>query len=145
MRTFLPGCLIAALGLFAMMMADVAAQDLSGRWYGEGYQFRRYLHWNADRRSDGSLRVEFRRYEDCVLVEQWDEAGFWAMSGNLYRTGITHVAGKPRTRIEEYIIESVGMNIMQYRHVRSGTPFTAVKLTGKEPHWPDCDKDKLTS
>lgn len=120
------------------------AQDLTGRWYGEGYQARRYLHWNTERLRDGSFTVEFRRYEDCVLAESWVESGYWALTGNLYRTAITMVAGQPRSRLEEYRLESFGMNIMRYRHIRTGTAFTAVKLGG-EAHWPECDRDRLTS
>lgn len=142
MRRFLGFALCA---LMAVLSVAATAQDLVGRWYGEGYQHRVYMHWLVDRRPDGSFSAEFRRYEDCKLVMQQQEVGRWRLEGNTYSTQTHVIDGRMVFFRDSYILQSVENGVMSYMHMASGTKFSARRVGGEFFDWPVCDPSKLTS
>ncbi len=118
--------------------------DLSGHWYGEGYQGRVYLHWLSERRPDGGFAVEFRRYEECKIVHRSFQAGQWSQQGRIYATSTTMVDGSRVNRTERYLLLGIGNDEMTYQHIASGIVFRAHKV-GADFDWPACDPAKLVS
>jgi hypothetical protein len=141
MRGWFLLCMVLAIGLSA---AASSAQDLTGRWYGEGYQLRRYLHWLAVHGADGRLQIEFREYEDCKLKERVREAGRWRLSNDILSTEIFMVEGQRVNRLERYVIQRYDATTLEYFHTRTGMPFRSQRVDeGFE--WPACDPSKLVS
>lgn len=134
------------LGLLLLICGSTFAnaQDLSGRWYGEGYQLRRYLHWHALQAPDGELWVEFRQYEDCKLVDRSQHAGRWRLSGKILYTDIFMIDGAPSKLQYRYAIERYSGTEMEYRETSLGMLFKSRRV-GEDFAWPDCDPSKLVS
>ncbi len=120
------------------------AQDLSGRWYGEGYQPRGYTQWLADRRPDGSFFVEFREYQECTLVYRQKEAGRWSFSDGVYSVTTTTVEGRAVYFYYSYLLLAFGSGEIEYQHMELGIRFKARKVSD-DFEWPSCDKSKLSS
>jgi len=155
--TGFPVRLRAALPLLVLLLALLLsgglarAQDLSGRWYGEGYQGRQYLHWLSERSPDGRFFVEFREYRECKLVYRVMESGNWFVANGMMSTFSKIVAGRnvappadePLVR-KDYMLLALAPDVITYRHVSTGLLFTAHKVDDKF-EWPGCDPNKLTS
>ncbi|WP_428248698.1 hypothetical protein [Ferrovibrio sp.] len=132
------------LMLLAVFPAWAQQADLSGRWYGEGYQGRVYLHWLSERRPDGGFAVEFRRYEECKIVHRSLEAGRWSLQGNVYTTSTIMIDGQRVNYADRYLLLGLGNDEMTYQHITNGTMFRARKV-GADFDWPVCDPSKLIS
>lgn len=135
---------ILVLMLLAAWPATAQQADLSGRWYGEGYQGRVYMHWLSERRPDGGFAVEFRRYEECRIVHRSLEAGRWSLQGNTYITSTSMIDGQRVNYADRYLLLGVSNGEMTYQHITSGTLFRARKV-GADFDWPGCDPSKLVS
>ena len=128
----------------ALFPGAALAQDLSGRWYGEGYQLRRYLHWLAVHGPDGRLQIEFREYEDCKLKYRSREAGRWRVSNGILATEIFMVEGQRVDRLERHVLDRYDGASIEYHHMRTGMQFRS-KSVDENFEWPDCDPSKLVS
>ncbi|WP_370153427.1 hypothetical protein [Ferrovibrio sp.] len=139
------GLRVAAFALLLMVTAGrAAAEDISGFWYGEGYQGRGYLQWLSERRPDGSFFVEFRQYKECQMTFQQKEAGRWKLEGNIYSTATSMIDGERADYADRYQLESVIQGVMKYKHLKSGHTFTTYRV-GDDFRWPTCDPAKLVS
>lgn len=136
--------LLLLLLLVVAVPAMAQQADLSGRWYGEGYQGRVYLHWLSERRPDGGFAVEFRRYEECQIVHRSLEAGRWSLHGSIYATNTTMIDGQRVNYADRYLLLGLSNNEMSYQHIASGTLFRAQRV-GADFDWPGCDPSKLVS
>lgn len=142
---------LLVLGLLFLLARPVQAEDLSGRWYGEGYQGRQYLHWLSERTPDGRFFVEFREYKDCKLVYRVMESGNWFVANGVMSTfskivpgrNMAPAADEPLVR-KDYVLLALAPDVITYRHVTTGILFTAHKVDDKF-EWPGCDPNKLTS
>jgi len=146
------GALMSRVALRAALLvawllgaAPVAlAQDLSGRWYGEGYQPRGYTQWLSERRPDGTFFVEFREYKDCTLVYQSREAGRWSFSDGVYSTTTTSVEGSDAYYYYSYVLLAFSGSEMEYQHIGFGTLFKARRVSD-DFEWPGCDRSKVSA
>lgn len=130
----------------ALALGSVAAkaQDLTGRWYGEGYQGRIYLHWITERMPGGFFAVEFRQYEECRLVREQKESGRWSFKDGLYSTVTTEINGKSVAFSDDYIVDSLEADVFRYHHREKGMSFVARRKPA-DFDWPACDPSRLTS
>ena len=135
-----------AVLLLCLLAAPAWAFDFSGRWYGYGYQpaWGFATQWIAHRKADGSLEVEFRRYEDCRLVLQQIERGGWTVEGSRYTAMIAEIDGKPVLRVEAYELQGQDGDIMRYRHLGSGQVFRARRVA-EDFSWPACSGGQFIS
>jgi hypothetical protein len=134
--------LLAALSWAALVFGAAASDaSIAGRWYGEGNQpnLGTRFQWVSRRDQDGTLRVEFRKYEDCRLVHRHEESGRWSVEGATYRSVIDRIDGRRvDPRIEAYLIEGLKDGELRYRHVGTGTPFLARRVDEKF-EFPGCE------
>lgn len=121
-----------------------AAEDISGFWYGEGYQQRRYLHWLAVHAPDGKFHIEFRQYSDCKLMMRSEEVGRWRYDKGFLITDISMLDGKSVKIHERYFVEKIDARKLEYRTVRTGTLHKARRVS-EDFIWPDCDPARLVS
>jgi hypothetical protein len=105
-------------------------QSVAGLWFGEGYQaaLRTNTSWLMNRKDDGTFRVEFRRYQDCVLVFQQVEEGRWKQDGLRYSTATRSIDGQPFEADDEYRIDEITGTTMRYMHIRSNNQFEARRI-----------------
>lgn len=138
--------LVRCIVLIGMLLAanGAATQDLTGRWYGEGYQGRRYLHHLSERKANGEFSAEFREYDDCKLVAQHAEVGHWSMKDGIYTVLTVLVDGKLARFIDAYTVESADDLVMRYRHTKNGRLYIGRRV-GADFEWPACDPSKLVS
>jgi hypothetical protein len=130
--------------LLCSVSSRAFAQDLSGLWYGEGYQGRNYLHWLAQHAPSGELSIEFRQYKDCKLTMQSHEAGVWKFSGGVLATEVFMMDGSKVFYSERYHLEKHDKAGIEYRNVRSGVLFKARRVD-EDFAWPACDPAKPVS
>lgn len=141
MRLYIAIGLLLATVTTAMAAAE---PDISGHWYGEGYQREQYLQWLAFHAPDGSLSVEFREYRGCELVDHRTYVGRWQVSGHNFDTDITTINGRSAHLHFHYVLEKVTPNAIEYSYPHGGLLFKASRVT-TDFHWPDCDPAKLVS
>jgi hypothetical protein len=107
-----------ALLLLGLLLAarPVAAQDLSGTWFGERFFGRVLVQHLSDRDGDGRFSVRFRFFEGCVEVGGQRQTGRWAVAGDEFRTWIETVDDTPRDDLQiTYRIEDFTGDRMAYR------------------------------
>jgi hypothetical protein len=137
----------ALVGLVSLCLSvrpsAAGAQDLSGRWYGEGYQPRGYTQWIALRRPGGAFSVEFREYRDCQLIFRETHIGRWSFENGIYATTATAIDGHPADQSNAYRVLEFGGGEVAYQHVEKGIRFKARKVSD-DFDWPACDRDRLS-
>ncbi|WP_300527709.1 hypothetical protein [Maricaulis sp.] len=143
-RAILHTLLPAALLVLATALPGATAQwddpRLVGRWYGHDYHRDqdRYYQRIAERTPDGRFILEFRRYEQCQLIEQQTISGTWWVNGDFWGTQADLVDGYA-TRLENtYILTSYDGTHTTYRHPSTGNEFTYERVD-PEFEFPACD------
>jgi hypothetical protein len=127
------------ISVMAGAMAAASAQDLSGRWYGEGETSSGFAQWFFHLEPDGAFDIEFRQYKDCTLVFQHTEAGTWSLGGDLLSTTATVINGHSTHSYKSYVLLGLEGGEMRYRHVQTGLYFKSRRVpVGFD--WPACDK-----
>ena len=116
-----------------------SAQDLSGRWYGEGETSSGFAQWFFHLEPDGAFDIEFRAYKDCTQLFQHTESGSWSLSGDLLATTATTINGRSAYSYKSYVLLGLEGGEMRYRHVQTGLHFISRKVS-VEFDWPACDK-----
>lgn len=106
-------------------------QSVAGLWFGEGYQpaLQMSTTWLMNRKDDGTFRVDFRRYRDCVLVFQQVEEGRWKQDGLRYFTTTTSIDSQPFEASDEYRIDEISTVTMRYTHLKSNNQFEARRIS----------------
>ncbi|MFN4276596.1 MAG: hypothetical protein ACK4FJ_09855 [Ferrovibrio sp.] len=131
-RISLIGFLLSVLSLPAFAM------DLTGLWYGErklgGGMF---VQWLSNRRPDGFFDIEFRYFRDCKSERVERQIGRWTSGGNILATHVHMVDGARADIRHRYIIDRLEGEVLHYRHVQTGTPFSARRLPAGSD-WPGC-------
>lgn len=117
--------MIAVILSFFLLSFAAQAGNLEGYWYGEGWQpmMRVYMQWISHYKADHTFVIEFRRYENCQLVQSHMEAGNWTPTKRGWNTTTTALNFRPlqsQHRDDEYVIEKDGDNEVHYRHVAVG-------------------------
>lgn len=141
--------LLALILLFGMAMPARASTanstsaegtGLEGWWYGEGYQpyWQAYAQWIEHRDADGSFQIEFRRYENCVLVHRQLEAGTWRRDGNEIIDETNNIDGTAVAIVNEYDIETLSEHDLLIYHPKTDTHFRDVRVTA-DFDFPGCD------
>ena len=139
-RTALLGGLLAA---FAVSGAGLAQSDdprLVGRWYGHDYHAdqERYYQRIAVRTADGRFVLEFRRYEQCQLIEQQTISGTWWVNGNIWGTLSTEIDGYETRLDNTYVLTGYDGSHTRYHHPATGNDFTYERVD-EEFDFPACN------
>lgn len=137
--------LVALLVLLQAVPAragDDRRDALIGRWVGSDDKQRPGLVviWRTDRRSDGTLAIEFRTYQGCQLLGRQWETGFWSLDGNRLRSITGTINGRPvrPPYVDDYVVERLDAKELHYR-TKTGLLFKARRnMDGGFP-MPACD------
>lgn len=113
---------------------------LEGWWYGEGYQpyWQAYAQWIEHRDADGRFRIEFRRYENCVLVHRQLEGGTWRREGNQIVDETNDIDGAAVAILNEYDIETLSEHDLVIYHKKTDTHFRDVRVS-EDFKFPGCN------
>lgn len=135
------GAALVLVPLLFLLPAQVKAEEdpLVGIWYGHDRQPDGHLVQRISRRSaGGAFSVEFREYENCVLVWRSIEKGTWQRKGNIEIVAIEKVGVTPRSRVDHYEIVEIGDLNARSRHVESGTIFSYQRVSA-DFEFPTCE------
>ncbi len=139
-------CRIILVGLlFSLASMPAFAMDLAGLWYGERkLGAGMFVQWLSNRRPDGFFDIEFRYYRNCKPDRIELQVGRWTAGGNILATHVYMVDGARADIRHRYLIEKLEDEILYYRHVQTGTPFTARRLPAGSD-WPGCASEDVVS
>lgn len=135
-------CLVLLAGLLGVP-AMSPAQDLSGRWYGQGETSGGFLEWMFDLLPDGNFIIEFRAYRECRVVFRQVESGQWSLENGILATISDLINGKAQYSYKSYELQTVRDAEIEYQHRESGRFFRSRRVPADMP-WPACDPDKVS-
>ncbi len=125
----------------SLLSAPVSAQEdpLVGTWYGHDRQPDGELLQRISRRaSNGALSIEFRKYENCVVVSRFIEKGTWRRKSNIEIVEINSINGEPHAYLDHYEILEIDDQAARLKHVESGTVFSSERVS-PDFEFPDCE------
>ncbi len=111
---------------------------LVGKWFGNMNVAGggKYM-WIAERKNDGSYKIQFRTVDPSGKKEEQTEVGEWGVSGNIYFTIYkAHLKGgkaipadptNPGNR-DAYRILKLTNEVFEYEHLDEGVRFTVKKV-----------------
>jgi hypothetical protein len=108
---------------------SAAAADVSGFWYGEGYQpaWHESAQWLMRLSPDGVYAVHFRRYRDCVLTVDQKETGTWRLS-DMFHTVTTAVDGVPTHHENDYRVDGITDTEFRITHLATGQDYVEKRV-----------------
>ncbi|WP_300552136.1 hypothetical protein [Maricaulis sp.] len=139
-RAWVMAALLTGVSATPLGYAQSDDPRLVGRWYGHDYHAdqERYYQRIAERTADGRFTLEFRRYEQCQLIEQQTISGTWWVSGDFWGTEATLIDGYA-TRLENtYVLTDYDGTHTRYRHPATGNSFTYERVD-PEFDFPACN------
>jgi len=126
---------------FLLFASGVHAEGLEGNWYGEGYQPQtgKYHQWFKQQKADGTYIVDFRRYEECKLVERQVETGIWRRTPMGWCDKVTAINGRMvQSTQDDYVIKDMDGTKMRYQHSGTGETWTSRRV-GPDFKFPACE------
>jgi hypothetical protein len=141
-RRYLPSVSAVLFTLVLALLPSGATAEgdpLVGIWYGhdrqpDGQQVQRI----SRRSTNGAISIEFREYENCVLVWRSVEKGTWHRENNIEVVEINSIDGSPRAYLDRYEILEIDDRSARSRHIESGTVFTYQRVS-KDFKFPICE------
>jgi hypothetical protein len=104
----------------ASALANVARDELVGKWYGEGdFSADIKTKWLTTRRANGELLIQYRYYKNEKMLSEVLTVGTWQVVGQRYFATYTSNNAKVETtpQMHQYDLVSFDGSDLEYRSI----------------------------